>query len=403
VTDRPETKVTPRPDATHRSTRAVRWLFGLLPVVLLAILIGLLLRLDPLAALRAGIPPVEDLAIERVTFSRAPRTIDATLVNGGPEPVTVAQVLVDEAYWPYLISPDSVIDPLRSATIHLEYPWVQGEPLDLVVLTSSGLTFHHAIDVATSTPQTDVSTMADLAVLGAFVGLFPVLIGLCWFPFVRRLGNATIRFLLALSAGVLLFLALDATVEAAEVVPTIPTAFRGTGVFLVAVVVSVAVLIGLGTVRRRAPAGSAWGLAVTIAIGIGLHNLGEGLAIGAAFALGKVALTSVLVVGFAVHNSSEGLAIVSPLAHAQPRVVDLMALGAMAGAPTIIGTWIGALAYSPALAVFFLGLGVGAIGQVLWELARLIGQSGSMVESRLLLGLATGVVIMYLTAVVAAG
>ena len=108
-----------------------------------------------------------------------------------------------------------------------------------------------------------------------------------------------------------------------------------------------------------------------MALGIGLHNLGEGLAIGSAYAVGSLALGAALVVGFALHNTTEGLAIVAPVARsgtARPRTLVL--LGLLAGAPAILGAWIGASAFNPSLAALMFGIGAGAIAQVIVQIAR---------------------------------
>jgi len=379
---------------------------ALVPLALLAVLAGALVALDPLAPMRAGVPPVEDLAVDRVVLTTDPREIRLTVVNGGPDPVTVAQVLVDEAFWPHDIEPAGPIEPLRSAAIRIPYPWVEGEPHALALLTSTGLTVEHTIAVAVATPQPTPDTVVRLGLLGATVGLLPVAIGLAWLPFVRRLRSGVLDALLAFSAGVLVFLALDASAEALELAANVPTAFDGVAVFASATILAAAALTGIGAaLRRRRGATNATGgapgatrVAALIALGIGLHNLGEGLAIGSAYALGELALTSLLVVGFAVHNSTEGLAIATPLSRGPVCPALLAGLALLAGGPTIGGAWLGALAYSPALAVAFLGLGVGAIAQVVWELGRLIGRRGGLGAPGVAVGFGTGIAVMYLTA-----
>lgn len=387
------------------------WVAALVPLALLAVLAGALVALDPLAPLRAGIPPVEDLAVERAVLTTEPREIRLTVVNGGPDPVTVAQVLVDEAFWPHDIDPAGPIDPLRSAAIRIPYPWVEGEPHELVLLTSTGLTVEHTIAVAVATPQPTPDTFVRLGLLGAAVGLVPVAIGLAWLPFVRRLRSGALDALLAFSAGVLVFLALDASAEALELAADVPTAFDGVAVFGSATILAAAALTGIGSALRRRGRGAigamgaapgATSVAVLISLGIGLHNLGEGLAIGSAYALGEFALTALLVVGFAAHNSTEGLAIATPLSREPVRPPLLAGLALLAGGPTIGGAWLGALAFSPTLAVAFLGLGVGAIAQVVWELARLIGRRGGLGAPGVALGFGAGIAVMYVTALLVA-
>ena len=111
-----------------------------------------------------------------------------------------------------------------------------------------------------------------------------------------------------------------------------------------------------------------------ISIGIGLHNFGEGLAIGAAIGLGQVALSTFLIVGFALHNTTEGLAIASPMAKGKPMIGKLVAMGMIAGAPAIFGAWLGGFMYSPFSAVIFLSIGAGAIFQVILALIKWLQQ-----------------------------
>jgi ZIP family zinc transporter len=136
-------------------------------------------------------------------------------------------------------------------------------------------------------------------------------------------------------------------------------------------------------------------------VGIGLHNFSEGLAIGAAFALGQAAFGTLLIVGFTLHNITEGLAIVSPIAKDRPGLIGLAKLGLIGGVPTIVGAWVGGLVFSPVAAVVFLGLGVGAILQVVVQILGQMARERPIVE-RLLhapvaVGLLAGFAVMYLT------
>ena len=145
-------------------------------------------------------------------------------------------------------------------------------------------------------------------------------------------------------------------------------------------------------------------MALLVAIGIGLHNLGEGLAIGSAYATGALALGTFLVVGFAIHNTTEGLAIVAPMAAARPSVGRLLLLGLVAGAPAILGAWIGAAAFNPSVAALLFGVGVGAIAQVIVQLApSMRDDSGRLLHPGSVGGLLAGVVVLYLTGLLVAG
>jgi zinc transporter ZupT len=239
-------------------------------------------------------------------------------------------------------------------------------------------------------------------VVGLLVGVLPIAIGLACYPLIRQASPATTTFLLALTGGVLIFLAVDASAEGLELAASAPAALNATAAFVVAVAAALGALLGLRHLlrsRRRFAAGL--GVATLIAVGIGMHNLGEGLAIGAAYAIGAVSLTTALVVGFAVHNTTEGLAVVTPLGSVRPHLLHFVGLCLIAGVPTVVGAWVGALVYSPVLAIVSLGLGVGAIFQVLVELAALVRSRRALSEPSVVSGVIAGLVLMYLTSLVA--
>ncbi|MEE9206768.1 MAG: metal transporter [Gemmatimonadota bacterium] len=387
-----------------------RWALGLAPLGLLAALVAVFVFLDPAGALRTGFPPVEELTIERVSLPE-PGVLKVHVVNGGPEPVTIAQVMVDEAYWDHEMEGDRTIRRLGRATLTIPYPWVEGDPHEVKLVTSTGLTFTHVIEVATLTPRPNARYLTVFTLLGLYVGLIPVLIGLLWYPFLSGISRRWIHFFLSLTIGLLVFLGVDALAEAFETAEAVPDAFQGIGLVLLGLLISLIVLQAVaGTGRSsgdRPPLSDGaerLRLAYLIALGIGLHNLGEGLAIGSAYALGEIALGSFLVIGFAVHNTTEGLAIVAPVAASRPPMRHFLALGALAGLPTIAGTWIGGFSYSPILATLFLALGAGAIVQVVLQIAKMLGReaAGGVLAPLNSMGVACGLLVMYGTALLVA-
>jgi len=134
-----------------------------------------------------------------------------------------------------------------------------------------------------------------------------------------------------------------------------------------------------------------------------LHNLGEGLAIGSAYAVGSLALGATLIVGFALHNTTEGLAIVAPVAGDEEpggsrRLARLAGLGLVAGAPAIVGAWIGASAFDPSLAALMFGIGAGAIARVVVQIAPSVrDESGRFLHPLAVGGIVAGLIVMYAT------
>lgn len=370
----------------------------LIPFGLLAGLVAFLIALGPRGIFPGEFPPVEDLTIQRVTFR--PEEMKVAVTNGGPSPVTISQVLVDEAYWEHTVEPSRTIERLRSVTITIPYPWVEGEPVGITIISSSGVTFSHEVEVATETPVVDPRFVLTFALLGIYIGVVPVLAGMTWLPFLRTLSIRWVHFFLAFTAGVLVFLGVEALAEAIEQAEALPTAIGGLGVVTVAAVGAFALI--LASTRRWRASGSGYGrlvIAYTVAVGIGLHNLGEGLAVGAAYRLGEIALGTFLVIGFAIHNTTEGLGIVSILAGHKTAIRHLVVLGLIAGVPTIFGGWIGAFFFSPVLAAVFLAVAAGAIAEVVFEVMRTVRSEaeGGLASLESLGGLAAGLAVMYLT------
>ena len=374
------------------------WLKGLLPLVLLGGLLAVFLTAGPVGIFRAAFPPIEELSLERVEFP-APGQIRIHLVNGGPEPVTVSQVMVDDAYWAFTMDGDPTIARLGDAALDVPYPWVSGEPVKVGVMTSTGLTFIREVAVATESPRADRQYLTTFALLGLYVGVVPVFLGLLWLPFLRGVPRHWTDFVLSLTMGLLVFLGVDALTEAVDMSGNVASAFQGIGLVTMGVVGAPLVIQGLGRLRRRGAGTEASRAAGLIALGIGLHNLGEGLAIGSAYAIGEIALGSALVIGFLLHNTTEGIGIVAPLAREPVRLGTLVALGALAGLPTIAGTLIGGLSYSPIATVLFLAIGAGAVIQVVWTLGRILSrrEGGGLTSPLNAAGLVAGLVLMYVT------
>ena len=377
------------------------WLKGVAPLGLLAILVVALFRFGPLGVFRQAFPPVEELTIERVTLPR-PGLMRVHVVNGGPEPVTIAQVLVDDATWAHSVDGNRTLERLARRTLDIPYPWVEGEPHVIRLITSTGLTFDAQIAVATQTPQPDARFVGTFAMLGIYVGVIPVFLGLLWLPFLRSIQRRWLDFFLSLTIGLLAFLGVDAAAEAIDTSAAVPGAFQGLGLVAIGIIGTPLLIAALGEWRkRRNNVQSAIFVSLLISVAIGLHNLGEGLAIGAAYSTGEIALGTFLVLGFLLHNTTEGLGIVAPLARERPRPAQLVLLGLVAGAPTVLGTWIGGFTYSPIWTTLFFAVGAGAIIQVIHALSQLFGRQTERGLTAPLnaAGVLAGLLLMYVTGV----
>ena len=210
-----------------------------------------------------------------------------------------------------------------------------------------------------------------MGLVGLFVGVVPVALGMLFYPALKAGGRSAFDFALALTVGLLLFLLVDTLEEALELAAEAAPGFHAAAmVWLVAAHDRWPALC-------RGPAGrpqarAACGLATSIALGIGLHNLGEGLAIGSAFATGAAALGTFLVLGFTLHNITEGIGIVAPLVETRHRLPTFVGLAALAGLPAVAGIWLGSYAFAPHWAALALAVGAGAIFQVVVEVGLLL-------------------------------
>jgi ZIP family zinc transporter len=387
------------PQKKTRLVNPVNAVLLILPLILLGGVIALFLKNS--GALSLSLPvPVEALTIERSVLK--PGSIDLMVRNASHQNVTLAQAIINGAVWPMSVTPSKTLQRLSRATVHLDYPWVEGEAYGITLFTSSSIPFNVDIPVAFTTPQPDQKTFLSFTMIGIFVGLIPVYLGILWFPALRQLGRRWMVFLLAITAGLLVFLSLDTLAEALDQAQQVPGPLQGIGLVGMGAVATFFLLDAISrrqTGIGRSESDQRMSVAYMIATGIGLHNLGEGLAIGAAYSVGEISLGAFLVVGFIIQNITEGLAIIAPVLRDRPSVRQLALLGLVGGGPAIIGAWIGGFSPSPTLAVVFLAVGTGAILEVVYEIAKLIQKDTSKqpMPMTVFSGILAGMLLLWVT------
>jgi ZIP family zinc transporter len=383
----------------------VGWrLWALVPIVLLALAVAVVVSQgDRVVDLVGGAPPpADELDVRRVELRHG--EIRALVRNPQREDVTIASVTVDDAIVPFTLDGPATLDRLRSTTVVVPYDWVPDEPLAIGVTTSTGIETTHEIAAAVLTPQPGARGFVGYGLIGLLVGVVPVALGLLWLPSLRRAGAAWLAAFMALTAGLLTFLGVEALFEALELQAGLPPSLGGPGLVLLGLAASALGMTFLSVRLTKGRVGaSGLALALLVAIGIGVHNLGEGLAIGTSFATGELQLGAFLVIGFMVHNVTEGLGIAAPATRARVTLVQLAGLALIAGAPAILGTWIGGYASSDVLSPLFFAIAAGAALQVVVEVGRYVARTapGGLRSGWAMGGYLVGIASMWATGLLA--
>jgi zinc transporter ZupT len=373
----------------------------LIPILLLAGVILLFLQTGGGLDLESPVP-IEDLTIERYHLERG--QIEFNVQNTGPDTLTIASVIVNEAVMPFEVTPSAEIPRLGRAVISVDYAWTEGEAYAARIFTGNAVPFDVEIPVAFVTPQPEAKTFWGFTLIGIYVGVIPIFLGIFWLPALRTLGKQWMTFLLAVTAGLLIYLGLDTFNEALEQAAELAGTYQGIGLIGIGAVAAYLLLemVGRSGATDRSESSQRVSIAWRIALGIGIHNLGEGLAIGAAYNVGEIALGTFLVVGFIIQNITEGLGIIAPIVKDRPSISLLVWLGLVGGAPAILGAWIGGFTPSPFLAVLFLAIGTGAIFQVAVEIGRIIQKDTAReaIPATVFSGVITGMLLLWVTGII---
>ena len=393
-------------DVSHKPSKGKMIASGIIPFIFLVILTGYIF--GPGSELLDLGVPLPEISMELVNFVDS--EIQVTVRNTGPIPVEVVMADINDRIQPAAIEPDRFLERYETALVRIPFEWNESEPYIIGLTIDDGTRFEKEIEAAAPALKPDLELVGLFAVIGTYVGIIPVMIGLLWLPFIRRISKSKYHFFLALTVGLLLFLGIDAIEEALVVSgENLAGSFNGV---LLTVTVTVLSFLGLYYAGQKLIDNSQFSrlskpiaIALMIAIGIGLHNFGEGLAIGAAVGLGSIAFSTFLIVGFALHNTTEGIAIAGPLSKdktsTRSLIGKLIGLGLIAGSPAIFGAWIGGFSYSPFSSVVFLAIGAGAIFQVIIVIFRMIREEGdkNLSSASVVSGISIGMLVMYLTSI----
>jgi len=353
--------------------------------------------------------PLPEITMEKIDFVDS--EIHVTVRNTGPIPVEIVMADINDRIQPAAVEPDRFLERYETALVRIPFAWNEAEPYIIGLTIEDGTRFEKEIEAAAPALEPSLELAGFFALIGTYVGIIPVMIGLLWLPFIKKISKNKYHFFLALTAGLLLFLGIDSIEEALDVSEeNLADSFNGA--LLVATVVVLSFLglhyTGEKLIKRATSSrlSKPVAIALMISIGIGLHNFGEGLAIGAAVGLGSIAFSTFLIVGFALHNTTEGIAIAAPMSRGKALmgkafIGKLAALGLIAGAPAIFGAWIGGFVYSPFTSVVFLSIGAGAIFQVIMTLLRWMREEGdkNLSSASVVSGFAAGMLVMYLTSI----
>ena len=387
-----------KPEETAGRLRTLAYF--LFPVVLLAAVIALFLATDGAGLNVEPAAPIENLVFERIVLING--AIELHIRNTSPETIEIAQAAVKDMIVGFSALPARRVPRLGKAVVTIPYPWVDAEAYEIRLITSNAVVFAAAIEAASETRTFGGTGFLDFTLIGFYVGVIPVFLGMLWFPALRRLGRRAFIWLMALTVGLLLFLGIDAVNEALEVARELGGPFQGVGLVGIGIVGTALLLDALGK-GQSGETGNEEGkrrrIAVMVALGIGLHNLGEGLAIGSAYSVGEAALGTFFVIGFILQNITEGLGIIAPIVKQRPNLRFLAGVGALGGAPAIAGTWIGGFASTPILSTLFLAIGAGAVFEVAYEIGKLLkkGDGKEPMPLTVWSGVMAGMLLMYLT------
>src|ERR1044071_5425006 len=386
-------------------------LFGVIPFIVIGAMIVLLLNSSGIL-FQSSIKPLPEISIEKVEFSDN-NMIVAYVRNTGASEISIAQADVNDRIYPAAIEPGRTLTRLEDAKVIIPFVWNSGEPYKIGITTDEGTRFDKLVKSAAAAPRPTVGQASTFALIGTYVGIIPVMMGLVWYPFIRRLSPNKYNFFLSLTAGLLVFLGIDALLESNEIaVNSLAPAFNAQILIIMVAIVTLLTLLYVSKrLTQRALKRSKPDIDIeykkrsssTSEPDLGTKDAkSSSLSVQQRLLIRPIAISMMISIGIGLHNFGEGLAIVAPLAKSRRiPVVKLMIMGLIAGGPTILGAWIGGFLYSPIATVIFLSIGAGAIFQVVYSIGSWMyhtnGSKGLLNNHWIIIGFAFGMFVMYLT------
>jgi zinc transporter, ZIP family len=349
-----------------------RLAYGLLPIGLLVAISVFFLSSPVIRALLAPGEGSETVSFEKTILQPGRFVLD--LRNAGHSPVTLTTVNVNDSILPFIVKPSPIIPPLETATVYVLYPWVRGEAYTISLLTPDSTTFTTSISSAETTPDPGSQDGVNYLLIGLAAGLFPVLIGITWFPAVTRAGHGLFLFLSALVGGLLAYLSLAIAGEALVLAPQVSELFQGMTLVVVGALVTFLALHAFSVYEERdLGTERAW----ILAAGIGARNLAEGLAVGAAFSVGVGSLGALFLIGLIAQNVDHGLRLIASTGRERRSAARLLGLALAGGLPAVLGVWAGGGITSIVLQVLYLSIGGGAVLEAIYAAVQRIRQASA--------------------------
>ena len=216
-------------------------ILAFVPIVVLAAMLGFLLSPYGQSLINVG-TPLPQVTIEKIEFHD--NQILAFIRNTGPMDIIVSQADVNDRIQSAAIEPSSKIERLSEALVTIPYPWLPGTPYEIGITTSDGTRFSKGVEAAVLAPTPDANQALLFTSLGVYVGVIPIMLGLLWYPYIRKISIAKYSFFLSLTAGLLVFLGIDALLEVNEIViNNVAAVFNGQALSVLVTISSFAVLL----------------------------------------------------------------------------------------------------------------------------------------------------------------